>query len=83
MLTVEPSDSVIIAVVIVLVSSVPFSYVTLIFPPVKSKLSPWLYCILLGAVISILDILFTTSTLKVFIIVSEILFPSESTYSTL
>ena len=69
--------------VIVLVSSAPFSYVILIIPPVKSKLSPWLYFVFVGAVISILDILFTTSTLNVFIIVSEILFSSESTYSTL
>ena len=58
----------------------PFAYVTVIVPLAKSKLSPWLYSVLVGAVITIDVNGLYTSTINVLVIVSGISVPSESVY---
>ena len=59
-----PSFSVITADVIGSSFVVPSVYVTVIFPPVKSIWSPWLYSVFVGGVIVTFDISFSSLTLK-------------------
>ena len=65
MFTLKPEAvSVIIAVVMLGVAVVPSAYVTSIFPPVKSKLSPCSKSVFVGAVIVIPVTPFATVMLK-------------------
>lgn len=67
MFTVLPSLSVIMLASNGLSCVVPLAYCIVIFPPVKSNASPWLYCDFVGGVIVILVML--SFTLYVYVVV--------------